>query len=108
MWKLFLDDLRQPSYAGITPRQMRSVKIARSSSEAIALIERKGAPKHIYFDHDLGGDDNAMILVNWLIEKDLDCDFLPSDFSFSVHSDNPPGRANIEGKLGQYLRFKEG
>jgi hypothetical protein len=68
----------------------------------------KGVPSFISFDHDLGGPDSAMIVVNWLIETDMDFDLqlIPQGFDFFVHSANPPGAANIEGKLRQYLKVR--
>ncbi|KUY59449.1 hypothetical protein WS45_08340 [Burkholderia sp. RF2-non_BP3] len=82
--KLFLDDLRAAPGPGWT--------VVRSSAEAI--------------DHDLGGDDTAMVVVRWLIERDLDQggQFIPPEFRFQVHSANPVGRENIAGLLGGYLR----
>ena len=106
MWLLFLDDIRNPEYVTSCKETIEQMSIARSSEEAIRLIEEKGMPLHIYFDHDLGGDDTAMRLVNWMIEKDLDEDILNPELSFSVHSSNPVGAANIEGTLIHRLRFK--
>ena len=106
-WLLFLDDLRNPSYVTECVKTQNSMTIARSSYEAIALMQKEGIPSFIYFDHDLGGDDTAMKVVNWIIEEDLNKNCIPSDFRFYVHSANPVGKANIEGKLEQYLQFKE-
>jgi hypothetical protein len=62
-------------------------------------------PEFISFDHDLGGEDTAMIVVNWMIEKDLDNPgFIPANFDFIVHSANPIGKQNIQGKLSSYLK----
>ncbi|MDR6503911.1 hypothetical protein J2785_007104 [Burkholderia ambifaria] len=78
----------------------------RSSAEAIDLLQTYGCPKLVSFDHDLGGDDTAMVVVRWLIERDLDQggQFIPPEFRFQVHSANPVGRENIAGLLGGYLR----
>ena len=61
--RLYVDDLREPPDADWT--------VARSSTEAIAFIEEQGCPDEISFDHDLGGDDTAMVIVKWMIERDL-------------------------------------
>jgi hypothetical protein len=97
-YRLFIDDLREPATS--------IWLIARSSAEAIALLEKLGCPFQISFDHDLGGDDTAMVVVKRLIEMDLDAggQFIPADFVFSLHSANPVGRENIAGLLHSYLR----
>jgi len=101
---LFVDDLRNPEDRGFN----KECKVTRSSEETIEWLETNGVPDFISFDHDLGGDDTAMAVVDFLIERDLDTNgkFIGGDFSFNVHSDNPVGKANIEGKLGGYLKFK--
>lgn len=108
-WNLFLDDERLP------PRDDREWAIARSCTDAIQLIRLKGScPSYISFDHDLGAGEtgpypDGMSFANWLVESDLDSgyNFIPSDFSFYVHSQNPVGRGNIEGILNNYLRFRQ-
>jgi len=101
---LFVDDLRNPEDRGF---DVNSV-VTRSSAETISWLEENGVPDFITFDHDLGGDDTAMDVVDFLIERDLDTcgEFISEDFTFNVHSDNPVGKANIEGKLNGYLKFK--
>jgi len=97
--KLFIDDIRESPSGWF---------VARTSSAAIEFMKRNGCPREISFDHDLGGDDTAMRVVRWMIEHDLDNPgFIPSSFSFNVHSANPVGRANIEAALNRYLDFKE-
>lgn len=88
MYKLFIDDLRQvPSDDWV---------VARSSKEAIEIIKSKGLPDSISFDHDLGGDDKATVVIRKITEMLLDNDLImkPS-FRFLVHSDNPTGKDNI-------------
>jgi len=94
---MFIDDERNP----ISKYDI----IVRSSNEAIDWMEKNGCPDFISFDHDLGGDDTAMNVVNWMIEKDLDSSgsFIPKEFQFAVHSANPVGAKNIEMKLQKYL-----
>lgn len=98
-YRLFIDDIREPPSSDWI--------VARTSTEAIALIERDGCPREISFDHDLGGDDTAMRLAHWLVSRDLDePGFIPFDFRYYVHSANPVGRANIDGLMSEYLRHK--
>lgn len=98
--KLYIDDIRVPATEGWD--------IVRTSSEAVEYLKLNGCPRFISFDHDLGGDDTAMIVVHWMVDKDLDDNgnFIPKDFDFNVHSANPVGVKNIVGLLGQYLRVK--
>ncbi len=93
---LFIDDLREPPEGAWA--------VVRTSEEAIAFLEAHGCPAVISFDHDLGGDDTAMRVVRWMIDRDLDAaGFIPEAFEFRVHSANPIGAANIESALGRYL-----
>lgn len=95
-WKLFLDDIRACDDDCV---------LARSVPEAISLIENKGFPSFISFDHDLGDElPTGKDFVNLIIDKCLDRDWvIPKDFSFEVHSDNPVGSANIRETLNSYL-----
>jgi len=98
--RLFLDDLRDP--------KGDFDFIARTSNEAIRIMESQDCPDFISFDHDLGGDDTAMRVVKYMVEMDLDeFGWIPDDFSFFVHSANPVGAANIEGYLNAYLRTRK-
>lgn len=96
VWKLYLDDIRNPKAKGWT--------IARSYDEAIVLILEKGFPDAISFDHDLG--ENAKTgkdLANWIVEYDLDTGLIPKEFKYFVHSANPVGSKNIVSLLSSYL-----
>lgn len=99
-YRLFIDDLRSPASPGWV--------VARDSNTAIRLLEARGCPAEISFDHDLGGDDTAMVVVRRLVELDLDAGgtYIPNGFQFSVHSANPVGRENIQALLGRYLAFR--
>ncbi len=99
MMTMFIDDVRLPP-AGIV-----CDAIARSSDEAIAIMEKDGCPGFISFDHDLGGDDTAMCVVNWMIEKDMDePGWIPDPFNWNVHSANPIGKENLNSKLLCYMK----
>lgn len=95
-WKLFIDDERFPND--------NSFIIARSTDEAIALVNEKGMPEHIAFDHDLGGDDTSIKFIWWFIYKFTDEEItIPDNFTFSVHSQNPIGAENIKGLMNSFL-----
>ena len=105
MWKLFLDDERIPE----KKHGDHQWTIARSSDEAIRLVEERGCPIFISFDHDLGGDDTSMVFLKWLTDKVLDGEiFMPDDFSYQVHSANIVGSKNICAFLNSFLRVRNG
>jgi len=88
-WKLFLDDVREPTIPGYT--------IARSSAMAVVLcVQREELPSFMSLDHDLGESDTTMIFLKelyYLWEK------MGSDSTkvplYVVHSANPVGTKNI-------------
>jgi len=97
MYRLYIDDIRDP--------KGDFDFIARTSNEAIRIMESQDCPNFISFDHDLGGDDTAMRVVKFMVEADLDNPgWIPDNFTFFVHSANPVGAANITGYLNAYLR----
>lgn len=96
---LFIDDTRDPV-------NQESI-VVRNLEEAQAIITELGWPNHIDFDHDLGKNEpSGYDFAKWIIEEDMDKDFLTEEFSFSVHSMNPVGRENIKNLLNNYLAFK--
>lgn len=107
-YQLFIDDLRHPS--DVMPKVPDDLIIARTSKEAIEIVKQKGVPYFIYFDHDLGGEDTAMLFVHWLVEEDLDRGIIKDPFSWSIHSANPVGKGNINSLLHSYFnhKFNEG
>ena len=97
MKKLFIDDLRMPASADWT--------IVRSSQEAIDWLTKNGMPDMISFDHDLGGNDTAITIINWIIDGLLDGRLsLQDDFTYTVHSANPVGKENIIGKMDAIIK----
>lgn len=100
-YKLFLDDEREP----VTDDWF----IARTSTQAIEVVQTMGMPTFISFDHDLGGDDTAIKFINWMTDEAID-DYLrfPSDFDYDIHSQNPIGAGNIRSKMDQLLKHFKG
>jgi hypothetical protein len=98
-WSLYLDDIRVPDTS-------RTWVIARSCGEAQTLVSRLGMPDFISFDHDLGDEvPTGYDFAHWLVECDLDKKYCFSkDFTYAVHSANPPGAANIRGLMDNYLK----
>jgi hypothetical protein len=98
--RLFIDDERFP------PNVEGGWVTARSSYEARKVVEQCGIPKFISFDHDLGGNDTAIPFVNWLCDSVVMGELeLPEGFNYYVHSQNPIGKANIEGKMDFMLNW---
>ncbi len=99
-YTMFIDDIREP--------KKKYDVICRSTEETLNTMIVKGCPNYISFAHDLGGDDNAMKIVKFMVERDLgnSGNFIPSDFSWNVHSANPVGAANINGYLKSYFKSK--
>ncbi len=79
-----------------------------SKTQACETGRPRGCPARIWFDHDLGGDDSAIVVAKWLIDTDLDYSgrFIPDKFDFSVRNANPVGAANIQVLLNAYLSYK--
>ena len=47
-------------------------------------------------------------LAKWLVEKDMDNPgFIPPNFQFFVHSQNPIAAERIKSYLGQYLSIRD-
>ncbi len=93
MWKLFIDDLR-PCPEGFV--------LALSSDEAKKIVEDKGMPSLISFDHDLGDTDTTIVFLNWLIENYYDSD-IPD---YIIHSANPVGAENIRSKMESWRKSR--
>lgn len=102
-WRLFIDDERNPIE--------QNWIIARSSEEAIEYVKLVGTfPKEIAFDHDLGGDDTSMKFINWMTEMLIEDNKYKfhSDFNYTIHSQNPVGKMNIEGLMENLIKqFKK-
>ena len=100
-YKLYLDDIRNPKTA-------EDWVVVRSYREAHKYVCKFGYPKHISFDHDLGDHvPTGYDFAHWLVDRDLTHHEMPADFTFNVHSANPPGAANIQGLMDNYLEFRK-
>lgn len=98
-YTLYIDDIRSPKGT--------FDKITRTSAETIQCMKINGCPTYISFDHDLGGEDTAMKIINWMIDYDLDNPgFIPKGFEYNIHSANPVGKENIDSLLKSYLKFR--
>lgn len=105
-YSLFIDDERLP------PRNDgRNWVIARDWEDVMMVLRIHGMPGYISFDHDLGDHTHTGYdIAKFLVELDMNGeeDFqLPDGFDFYVHSQNVPGKKNIETYLGNYLSFRD-
>lgn len=104
-YSLFIDDERYP------PRNDgRNWIIARDFLDVSLCLRRNGMPGFVSFDHDLGENKRTgHDIVKLLIELDMSDDEqykIPQGFEYYVHSQNVPGKANIEGLLESYLKHR--
>lgn len=87
---LIIDDLRNLN-DGVIP-STAAIDIARNSAEAISLLKVNPNYDVIFWDHDLGGEDNTKIVANYITERA----FIHEDFPLIelnvIHTDNPSGR----------------
>ncbi len=87
--KLWIDDLRYPPEGWVW---------ARSSDEAVLHLTMRHW-QVVSFDHDLGGDDTGMKVMDWMIEY-MDIDEWPRQIN--VHSANPVGVRNLINRARDY------
>ena len=85
----------------------RTVEVARTSKEAIDLLEKFGLPTFVSFDHDLGGDDTGMKVMWHMIYGDMDGKWNISSISqVQIHTANIVGRKNLQGLWSSYCARK--
>jgi hypothetical protein len=92
---LFLDDLRDPPPG-------REWVVCRSTEEALAAVAERGMPTFASLDHDLGGDDTAMVFLRRLAAEHWDGISPPPEST--VHSANPVGKMNIISFMDSWRR----
>jgi hypothetical protein len=102
-YRLFIDDERFP------PRDGNEWVIARNSNEVFDIIEARGIPEFISFDHDLGENEpTGFHITKKIVEMDMDGVLaIPSTFAYYVHSANPVGKNNIIGYIDNYLNVRD-
>lgn len=122
-YNLFLDDIRQPYETGnyIYPVELRKLyrlekwEVVRNYNEFVKVIQEKGLPKLISFDHDLADvhynpstwtegfvyhEKTGLDCAKWLVERCIEERLtLPE---YIVHSANPTGAENIKKYLENY------
>lgn len=99
-----IDDERSLSRQ-FTASQNTEVVTLRSSSEALEFF-RDNEKSHLeierlYLDHDLGGDDTIMPVVDYLAEQAYHGNDLGIEM-IHIHTMNPAGRRAMHIALGNY------
>lgn len=80
---------------------------ARHSDTAIHILERGIRFDEVWLDHDLGGDDTVMKVVDFLVEHAVQyVEMNMFKFPIFVHSMNPVGAQNIVRALERYYDVK--
>lgn len=101
-YKLFIDDERDPPISWFD----EPVRVCRSSKEAIRCLVEYGIPDFISFDHDLGGDDTSMKVLEWFENECIEYGLrFSKNFEFYVHSQNPVGARNINHKMAALIDY---
>lgn len=98
-YKMWLEDLAD----SIKPPPDDTWIVARSSAEAMAHIDRLGPPSYISFDFDLGADDTAENVINYLTSNHFDNE-VPS---YDIHSENVCGQKIILSKMESWIKAQK-
>lgn len=104
-YTLFLDDLRD---ANKYFEEADNLYVCRTYKEAVALVEKKGLPGFVSFDHDLGDTENEVeedgyLFAKYLVQYMMDNE-ITTAFEYQVHSANPIGAENITSYLNNWFR----
>lgn len=106
---LFLDDDRDVEK--YFPKA-DNVVVCRTCDDAIKVINKRGLPKFISFDHDLGDvhsgaeERTGYTLAKFIVNK-MQVEDDKQVFGFQVHSANIEGAKNIETLLNNWFKFIE-
>lgn len=98
-YHLFLDDERMP------PNDGKTWVIAQDFDQFNQILEDRGFPEFVSFDHDLGEGPNGKACAALLVAISIDNNH-QWNCQYYVHSQNPIGKANIEGLIEGYKKFR--
>ena len=85
MYKLFLDDIRDP--LKLYPDQ--EWVIARTYQEFIDIINDKGVPTEVSLDNDLGIVEEGYDCLKWMVNNDI------RTRVYRIHTDNVVNSSNM-------------
>lgn len=91
--KLFIDDLRESPDV--------TFFVARSTNQAIKIINEFGWPEFMSLDHDLGGEDTTMVFLKRLVNEIWTDQPIPE---YLIHSANPVGSDNIRSFMQSWKK----
>lgn len=97
-YKLWIEDL-----IDLKPPPDNTWKIARSSQEAIDIINEFGVPEFISFDFDLGDGDTSEAIYKYLGNHFYDKE-VPD---YDIHSENNQGWKMIQSYMDTWKKSKE-
>lgn len=95
MYKLYLDDIRDPPD--------KSWVVVRSYKEFREIIIERGLPYEMSLDHDLGSFSTGYDTLNWLISNKYDLRII----TIHIHSNNPVGSTNMRALINNWRNFLE-
>lgn len=110
---LWLDDIRDPhskmwqsEFMSDLNSEIDTIVWVKSHSEFTNYIQENGLPDKIFFDHDLGDDEDGSghDSAKWLVGYCMDHGCLQTP-DWDIQSANPVGRDNINGLLSNYKDF---
>jgi len=105
-YKLFLDDdCKTPGMEAFRYPPDNSYLSATSSMEAQKIVLEHGIPEFIDFDHDLSGNDTAMIFLRWLANTYPEG--IKQILGYRIHSRNPDGAKNIRAFMESWKKVNE-
>jgi hypothetical protein len=107
-YHLFIDDERDLDFPEVIRSGIDSSQdwvVARSTMEAIAVVQAQGMPASLALDHDLGmtsqgKKDKIMDFLKWLSDNYPDGP-VPK---YTIHTANPTGYVNIHSFLDSWER----
>jgi len=129
LYYLFLDDVRVPRQVTWVPLPLVEWTIARNYKEFVDLIESRGLPRFVTFDHDLAeehyrpsmydGDGHysnyytdgtfkektGYECAKWLAEYCI-ANHLPYP-DYQIHTMNPIGRKNIQSVIDSFNKYNQ-
>lgn len=92
--RLYLDDRREPTDGYDV--------LARTAARAIHHL-KSGEVTHLSLDHDLGGEETGMEVLDWIQREMTEGGFVPPEVMVA-HSGNPAGRAALNRAIESIRR----
>lgn len=110
-YNLFIDDMRNPVDSACVISGINLTKdwvVVRSTKKAMEYVDANGMPERLALDHDLGLNEDGTVdevstFITWLIHFVWD-GRIESIPSWTIHSSNPEGCANMSSKLRSWRK----